>query len=74
MQDLKSAIWGSPYWVDGKVYIGTEDGDIFVFKHGKEKERLAKIEMDEPVRSTPVVAGGTLYIMTELNLYAIGKK
>jgi hypothetical protein len=32
------------------------------------------MEMDEPVRSTPVVVDGTLYIMTELNLYAIGKK
>src|SRR5262245_58692990 len=31
--DTKRAMWGSPYWVDGKVYLGTEDGDLFVFKH-----------------------------------------
>ncbi|MFL5339389.1 MAG: PQQ-binding-like beta-propeller repeat protein [Gemmataceae bacterium] len=72
--DLKGAVWGSPYWVDGKVYIGTEDGDVFIFAHGKEKKQLAKIDMGEPVRSTPVVANGVLYVMTEGNLYAIQKK
>lgn len=69
--DLKSAIWGSTLWVDGKVYIGTEDGDVFIFRHGKEKELINKIEMGEPIRSTPVVVNGVLYIMTEIHLYAI---
>ncbi len=31
--DLKSGVWGSAYYVDGKVFIGTEDGELFVFKH-----------------------------------------
>ncbi len=74
VHDLKSAIWGSPYWVDGKVYVGTEDGDVFIFKHGKEENKPERIEMGDPVRSTPVVAGGVMYIMTEVNLYAIAKK
>jgi outer membrane protein assembly factor BamB len=73
-QDLKSEIWGSTYWVDGKIYIGDSDGDVYVFEASKEKKQLAKIEMEEPIRSTPVVANGVLYIMTETNLYAIGKK
>ncbi|QVL34913.1 PQQ-binding-like beta-propeller repeat protein [Telmatocola sphagniphila] len=104
--DVKSAIWGSAYYVDGKVFIGNEDGDLFVFKHSKqpkdmdeveiasqiadekaagkklievrkavEKEYLlAKIEIGEPIRSTPVVANGVLYVMTEKNLFAFGKK
>jgi len=73
--DLKSAVWGSSYWADGKVYIGTEDGDIFIFQHGKEKKLLTKVEMEgEPVRSTPIVANGVLYVMTEYHLYAIQKK
>lgn len=74
VHDLKSAIWGSPYWVDGKVYIGTEDGDVFVFAHGKEKKLLSKVEMDQPVRSTPIALNGVLYVMTELNLFAIQEK
>ncbi|HLN27789.1 MAG TPA: PQQ-binding-like beta-propeller repeat protein [Gemmataceae bacterium] len=71
--DLKAAIWGSAYWVDGKVYIGTEDGDIYVFSHGKEKKVLGKMDMKHAVRSTPVVANGVMYILTESVLYAIAK-
>ena len=29
--DLKDGTWCSPYYVDGKVYIGTDDGDLYVF-------------------------------------------
>jgi outer membrane protein assembly factor BamB len=35
---------------------------------------LAKIEMPAPVRTTPVVAGGVLYVATENALYAFGQK
>ncbi len=49
-------------------------GDVFVFAHGKEKKLLGKIEMDQPIKSTPVAVNGTLYIMTETNLWAIAKK
>ena len=52
--DLKAEIWGSPYWVDGKIYIGTGDGDVHVFAHGKEKKVLGKIEMEDAIYSTPV--------------------
>ena len=30
--DMLAAAWGSPLIVDGKVYVGDEDGDITVFK------------------------------------------
>lgn len=69
--DLKAALWGSPYWVDDKVYIATEDGDVWIFKDGKVKAEPKKIEMEQPVRSTPIVHNGVLYIMTETYLYAI---
>ncbi len=72
--DMKSAIWGSPYWVDGKMYIANEDGDVYIYAHGKEKKRLAQIEMKGPVRSTPIAVNGVLYVMTESHLYAIAKK
>lgn len=72
--DVKSALWGSAYWADGKVYIGNEDGDIFVFAHGKEKKLLGTIEMEHPIKGTPVAANGVLYVATEGNLYAIASK
>jgi outer membrane protein assembly factor BamB len=72
--DLKAGLWGSAYWVDGKVYIATEDGDIWIFEHGKDKKEPRRMEMRQRVRSTPVVANGVLYVMTELHLYAIANR
>jgi outer membrane protein assembly factor BamB len=31
--DTKASIWGSPYYVDGKVLVGTDQGDLFIFRH-----------------------------------------
>ena len=31
--DTKSQIWGSCYYADGKVFLGNEDGDVYVFRH-----------------------------------------
>ena len=72
--DFKAGVWGSPYYVDGKVYIGTEDGEIVIFKHGKTAEEIGRVYMDETVHSTPVVSGGVLYVATKSKLYAIGGK
>jgi RNA polymerase sigma factor (sigma-70 family) len=74
VHDLKAAVWGSPYWVDGKVYMATEDGDVWIFAHGKEKAEPTKIEMEQPIRSTPTVVDGVLYLMTENYLYAISTR
>jgi outer membrane protein assembly factor BamB len=71
--NFKADIWGSAYWVDGKVYIGTDDGEMHILKHGKEKELLETIEMKAKVRGTPVALDGVLYAMTESHLYAIKK-
>ena len=76
-EDTGSDIWGSPYWVDGKVFIGNDNGDMYVFKHGKEKKLLNKFASgSSAVRASAVAANGTLFVMTEneTKLYAIGKK
>lgn len=72
--DLKAEVWGSPYWVDGKVYLGTGDGDVHILAHGKEKKLIGKIEMGEAIYTTPLAANGVLYIVTMKNLYAIATK
>jgi outer membrane protein assembly factor BamB len=71
--DLEAPCWSSPYWVDGKVYLGNDNGSVFIFKHGKEKDLLATIDMGAGIRATPVAANGVLYVMTESpgKLYAI---
>ena len=39
---MLAAVWGSPLVVDGKVYLGDEDGDVVVLQAGKEKKILAE--------------------------------
>lgn len=73
-EDLSAGVWGSPYWVDNKVYIGNDDGDVHIFAHGKTKNLIAKIEMGDAIRSTPNVTNGVLYVMTQTHLYAIQQK
>ena len=124
--DTKGQIWGSCYYVDGKVLLGNEDANLYVFKHDKAPEvideiaigsaaaveaekkakaagkddadvrraardaydeakavvrekvkakyLLQKIEVGSTIRSTPVMANGTLYVMTETTLFAINPK
>lgn len=65
--------------VDGKVYMGDEDGDVVIFNHSAdpaialpEGVPLAEINLDTSIYSTPIVANNVLYIATKNRLYAIG--
>ncbi len=69
--DTFAAIWGSPYVVDGKVMIGTTDGEVLVFTHGKDKELLATNDMQNTVYGTPVASNGVLYVGSCQSLVAI---
>ncbi len=76
--DLEKDTWSSPYWVDGKVFIGNEDGKVFIFEHGKEKKLLNTVSMGSGsvvIRVTPVVCSGVMYVCTEnpCRMYAIKK-
>jgi outer membrane protein assembly factor BamB len=81
--DMLSAAWGSPLVVDGKVYIGDEDGDVAIFRHSADPKVAMKedggdmvpyygeISMGNSVYSTPVIAGNVLYIANRTHLFAI---
>lgn len=69
--DMQAHIWGSPMVVDGKVFIGDEDGDLVVFSSAKEKKILNEVNLNAPILATPIVANGTLFVNTQTHLYAI---
>ena len=77
--DMFSACWGSALVVDGKVYIGDEDGEISVFRHSTDpniamndrREPINVIDMGNSVYMTPIVANNVLYIAPKNTLYAI---
>ena len=71
--DMLAAVWGSPFVVDGKVMLGDEDGDLTILEAGRRKRLIDESNFGNTVYSTPVVANGTLYIMTRSHVYAIEK-
>ncbi len=71
----KAETWCSPVWADGKVYIGNDNGSVFVFAHGKDKKILAENLMPGPVRMAPIVpSNNVLYLMTNNKLYALANQ
>jgi outer membrane protein assembly factor BamB len=73
-QDLNDATWSSPYYVDGKVFLGTTQGGMLVFRYGKTLKKPTRIEMDGSVHVPPVACNGVLYITNGTHLYAIAAK
>ena len=72
--DMLSGVWGSPLTVDGKVFIGNEDGTLTVFKASKEApEVLAEITTKNysSIYSTPTFANGRIYLSDRTRIYAI---
>lgn len=79
--DMFAAAWGSPLIVDGKVYIGDEDGDIAIFKLSSDpevampdEEPIVEINVGNAVYSSPIVANDVLYIANKSTLYAISSE
>jgi outer membrane protein assembly factor BamB len=74
MHDMFAAVWGSPLVADGRVYLGDEDGDVAILAAGRGKKLLGEMSMGSSVYSTPVAAGGVLYIVNRNQLVALAVK
>lgn len=71
--DMQAHMWGSTFAVDGKVYVGDEDGDVVVLASDKTKKVLSEVNVGAPVYSTAIVANNTLYLASQTHLFAIGE-
>jgi outer membrane protein assembly factor BamB len=81
--DMFAASWGSAMIVEGKVYMGDEDGDVAIFRHsadpkvamkddgGEMVPHFGEVSMGNSVYSTPIVADNVLYISNRTHLFAI---
>jgi outer membrane protein assembly factor BamB len=72
--DMLAAVWGSPMVINGKVYVGDEDGDIVVLEAAKEKKLVGEMNMGSSVYATPVPANGALFVMNRNQLWAFSGK
>lgn len=73
--DRESQIWGSPYWADGKIYVGNEEGDMLILAASRTCRLIAKHDMGQSFYGygMAVAANGTLYVKTKWHLYAIAQ-
>jgi len=62
----------SPVAADGKIYLSSEDGDIFVVKAGPTYELLATNSMGEVVMATPAISDGVIILRGLKDVFAIG--
>lgn len=64
----------SPVMIDGKIYAGSEEGDVYVIAAEPTYQLLAKNTLGERIRATPAVADNRLYIRGQYHLFCIGKR
>ena len=72
--DMFAAVWGSPLVVEGRVYLGDEDGDITILQAGRELKVIGEMNMGSSVYATPVPANGSLFISGRNQLFALSLK
>jgi outer membrane protein assembly factor BamB len=70
---LSSGFTASPVASDGKIYLPSEDGDIFVVRAGPKFELLGKNSLGQLLMATPAISGGMMFVRAERDLFAIGR-
>jgi outer membrane protein assembly factor BamB len=65
------AFTASPVAGDGKIYIASEEGDVYVVATGETYRLLATNRVGEPLLATPAISQGTLYFRTAQSLIAV---
>ncbi|MFY9609669.1 MAG: PQQ-binding-like beta-propeller repeat protein [Blastocatellia bacterium] len=67
-----SGFSASPVASDGKIYLPSEDGDMFVVKAGPKFELVTTNRVGQALMATPAISGGMMYVRAERDLFAIG--
>jgi outer membrane protein assembly factor BamB len=73
LEHAGSGFSASPVAADGRIYLSSEDGDIFVVLSGRTFEMMAKNPMGEPLMATPAIASGTMLVRGQKHLFAVAR-
>jgi outer membrane protein assembly factor BamB len=63
----------SPVASDGKIYIVSEEGVVYIIKDGDAFQLLDEIPMDEISMTAPAITDGMIFFRTQYHLFAVGK-
>jgi outer membrane protein assembly factor BamB len=67
------AFSSSPVGADGRLYIASEDGEVYVISATADLKQIAKNDMKEVIMATPAISDGLIVIKTMGHLYGIGQ-
>ncbi|HEX8686566.1 MAG TPA: PQQ-binding-like beta-propeller repeat protein [Pyrinomonadaceae bacterium] len=71
---LPSSFSASPVASDGKLYLSSEDGDVYVVRAGPRFELLATNPVGEPLMATPAITDGMLILRAHRHVYAVADR
>jgi len=71
---------GSPLLADGKLYVGTENGKLYILRPSAtgvevlDEDLLGPAQSPEPIVASPIAADGRVYVTSMDATYAIGTR
>jgi outer membrane protein assembly factor BamB len=80
LQNLGTIQKASPVLADGKLYVGTENGKFFIVEPSAtgakilDADQLGTEQQPEAIIASVAVSDGRIFLVTDANLYCIGKK
>ncbi len=63
--------WASPLYADGRIYLCSEDGVVYVLEPADEYKVLATNQLEGRLMASPAVLGSALFFRTDTALYRI---
>jgi outer membrane protein assembly factor BamB len=73
-QRVGGNFFGSPVRVADRIYCISAEGDVVALAAADRYELLGKSPLGQPSRSTPAVADGRMFLRSESQLVAVGRK
>jgi outer membrane protein assembly factor BamB len=73
-EKVGGSFYGSPVWVDGRLYCIAKNGEVVVLAAADKFEPIARIPLGEASFATPAVADGVMYLRTRTQLFSLGGK
>ena len=67
------AFSASPIAADGRLYLASEDGDVFVIHAGRDYLEVAKNAMGEVIMASPAISNGLIIMRTLGHVWGIGQ-
>ena len=61
----------SPVGVEGRLYLASEDGDMYVLRAGPKYELLAKNPIGESMMASPAISDGKMFVRGLKHLFCI---